>query len=77
MRRSKLYQSLSSIPRRGVMTLEWVLIVTVLVIGVVGGLGAVRNATLTEMQELSDVIDQFNVKTQAELTAEGMPASAS
>jgi hypothetical protein len=54
------------------MTLEWVLLVTILVIGVIGGLGAVRNATLTEMQQLSDVIQEFNVKTQAELTAEGM-----
>lgn len=53
--------------RRGVLTLEWVLAVTVLVIGVIGGLGAVRNATLLELQQLAEVIDTFNVKTQAEM----------
>ena len=57
--------------RRGVLTLEWVLLVTVLVIGVIGGLGAVRNATLTELQQLSEVIQQFNIKTQAEIDSEG------
>ena len=32
--------------RRGVLTLEWILLVTVIVIGIIGGLGAVRSATL-------------------------------
>jgi hypothetical protein len=57
--------------RRGVLTLEWVLAVTVLVIGVIGGLGAVRNATLLELKQLADVIEMFNVKTQAEMMSEG------
>lgn len=56
--------------RRGVLTLEWILIVTVLVIGVIGGLGAVRNATVAELQDLSEAIESMNVKTMAELAAE-------
>jgi len=61
---------LARMRRRGVLALEWTLVVTVLVIGVIGGLGAVRNATLTELAQLSDVIEMFNVKTQAETMSE-------
>lgn len=57
--------------RRGVLTLEWILIVTVLVIGVIGGLGAVRNATVAELSDLAEAIESMNVKTQAEIDAEG------
>lgn len=57
--------------RRGVLTLEWILIVTVLVIGTIGGLGAVRNATVAELGDLAEAIEALNVKTMAELTAEG------
>lgn len=38
----------------GVLTFEWILLVTVLVIGVVGGLSAVRDAIITE---LGDVVE--------------------
>ncbi|ADB16328.1 hypothetical protein Psta_1653 [Pirellula staleyi DSM 6068] len=48
--------------RRGVLTLEWVLLVTVLVIGVIGGLGAVRNATVSELSQLADAIEALNVQ---------------
>ena len=56
--------------RRGVLTLEWVLLVTVIVIGIIGGLGAVRNATLGELTDLAEAITHLNVKTEAELEAE-------
>ena len=56
--------------RRGVLTLEWILIVTVLVIGVIGGMGAVRNATVAELGDLAEAIEALNVKTMAEITAE-------
>lgn len=56
--------------RRGVLTLEWILIVTVLVIGIIGGLGAVRNATVAELQDLAEAIEAMNVKTAAEIAAE-------
>lgn len=38
----------------GVLTFEWILLVTVLVIGIVGGLTAVRDAVITE---LGDVVE--------------------
>jgi hypothetical protein len=57
--------------RRGVLTLEWILLVTVIVIGVIGGLGVVRNATVGELTDLAEAITHLNVKTTAETTAEG------
>jgi len=47
--------------RRGVLTLEWILLVTVIVIGVIGGLGAVRSATLGELKDLAEAITALNV----------------
>ncbi|MDX1948003.1 MAG: hypothetical protein SFU86_21570 [Pirellulaceae bacterium] len=58
--------------RRGVLTLEWVLLITVVVIGVIGGLGAVRNATIGELSDLAESIEALNVKTEAELDNEAM-----
>jgi len=43
--------------RRGMLTLEWIFIITVMVIGVIGGLGAVRNALNSELVDLSEAID--------------------
>ena len=56
--------------RRGVLTLEWILLVTVIVIGIIGGLGVVRNATLGELTDLAEAITHLNVKTAAEIAAE-------
>jgi hypothetical protein len=56
--------------RRGVLTLEWVLLVTVIIIGIIGGLGAVRNATNGELLDLAEAITSLNVKTAAEAEAE-------
>ncbi len=56
--------------RRGVLTLEWVLLVTVIIIGIIGGLGAVRNATNGELLDLAEAIESLNVKTEAELEVE-------
>lgn len=47
--------------RRGALTLEWVLLVTVLVIGIIGGLAAVRNATNAELTDLAEAIEAINV----------------
>ena len=60
--------------RRGVLTLEWILLVTVIVIGVIGGLGAVRTATIGELTDLAEAITHLNVKTSAEVLAEGEAA---
>jgi hypothetical protein len=57
-------------PRRGVLTLEWILIITVLVIGIVGGVAVVRNAIVSEMYDMSESIMDLQVKTDAECIAE-------
>lgn len=40
----------------GVLTFEWILLITVLVIGIVGGLSAVRDATIDELGDVSDAM---------------------
>ena len=57
--------------RAGSIALEWILVITIVVIGVLGGLAAVRNATVKEITDLSKAVEQINVKTSAELAAEG------
>jgi hypothetical protein len=42
--------------RLGVLTFEWILLVSLLVIGVIGGLSAVRNSLLCELEDLSECI---------------------
>ncbi len=41
---------------RGVLTFEWVLLITVLVIGIVGGLSAVRDALITELGDVAEAM---------------------
>jgi hypothetical protein len=47
--------------RRGVLTLEWTLLITVVIIGIIGGLGAVRGAILGELQDLAQAIEALNI----------------
>jgi hypothetical protein len=47
--------------RRGAITLEWILIVTVLIIGTVGGVAMVRNALILEYQEMIDTICEMSI----------------
>jgi len=47
--------------RRGGITLEWVLLVTVLIIGTVGGVAAVRNALILEYQDMIETICEMSV----------------
>ena len=46
--------------RRGVLTFEWILLISLLVIGIIGGLSSVRNALLCELQDLSACIEALN-----------------
>lgn len=39
--------------RRGVLTFEWILLITVLVIGIVGGASAVRDAVISELGDVA------------------------
>lgn len=42
--------------RRGVLTFEWVLLITVLVIGIVGGYSAIRDAVIDEMGDIAGAV---------------------
>jgi hypothetical protein len=46
--------------RRGVLAFEWILIVTLLVIGLIAGLAAVRNALLDELYDLEGAVEAMN-----------------
>lgn len=60
--------------RRGALTLEWTLLVTVLVIGIIGGLGAVRNATNGELIDLAEAIEAINVLPDPPMALAAEPA---
>jgi len=47
--------------RRGALTLEWILLVTILILGTVGGVAAVRNSLILEYQEMIETICQMSV----------------
>jgi len=47
--------------RRGALTLEWILLCTVLIIGTVGGVAAVRNALILEYEEMIESICQMSI----------------
>ncbi|GAB4137786.1 hypothetical protein [Thermopirellula anaerolimosa] len=53
----------------GVLTFEWILLLTLLVIGIVGGLSAVRDAVISELGDVTAAavrIDQsYQVNTDA------------
>ena len=54
------------------MTLEWILLVTIFVIGIIGGLAAVRDAVNSELHDLSSAITSLNITPEAESEAEGV-----
>ena len=41
---------------RGALTYEWILLITVIVIGVVGGLSAVRDAVVSELGDVAGAV---------------------
>jgi len=41
---------------RGVLTFEWILLITVVVIGIVGGYSAVRDAVIDEMGDIAGAV---------------------
>jgi hypothetical protein len=47
--------------RRGVITLEWILLVTVIIIGTVGAVAAVRNALVLEYVEILETICKMSI----------------
>lgn len=47
--------------RRGMLTLEWIFLITLLSIGLVSGLSAVRNSLLDKMADLCTCIENLQV----------------
>lgn len=47
--------------RRGNITVEWIAFVTILVIGVVGGLGVARNAIMSELKDIAEAVAEMNM----------------
>ena len=56
MVRSKPQKQTKRNRRRGMLTFEWICLITVLVIGTIGGLAAVRNALISELHDLAAAI---------------------
>ena len=46
--------------RRGILTFEWILLISLLVIGIIGGLSTVRNALIGELHELAESVSALN-----------------
>jgi hypothetical protein len=62
--------------RRGVLTFEWILLITVLVIGIVGGVSAVRDAVISELGDVAGAaiaVDQSYSVTSVTLEGESQP----
>jgi hypothetical protein len=47
--------------RRGVLTLEWIMLITILGIGILGALGAVRNALIKEFCQLTQCVCDVDI----------------
>jgi hypothetical protein len=47
--------------RRGALTLEWILLCTVIIIGTVGGVAAVRNALILEYREMIEAVCTMSI----------------
>ena len=46
--------------RKAMLTFEWILLITILVIGIVSGLAVIRDATIIESGEVADAILHHN-----------------
>lgn len=55
------FTGLASSRRRGVLSFEWILLITLLVIGTIGGLAAVRDSLVCELRDLSRCIRALNI----------------
>jgi hypothetical protein len=47
--------------RKGSLTIEWIVLVTLLCVGILGALGVVRNALILEFHELTESICETDV----------------
>lgn len=47
--------------RRGFLTIEWIILVTVVIIGTIAAVGLIRNRLIEEYQELTQSICETNL----------------
>lgn len=47
--------------RRGMLTLEWILVITLLVVGIIGGLSAIRNTIVCEFSGVARCIGTVDI----------------
>lgn len=47
--------------RRGLLTIEWIILVTVVIIGTIAAVGVIRNQLIEEYQELTQSICETNL----------------
>jgi hypothetical protein len=47
--------------RRGFLTIEWIILVTVVIIGAIAAVGLIRNRLIEEYQELTTSICETNL----------------
>ncbi len=47
-------------PKKGVITFEWIILIVLLVIGLVGGLAVLRDSTIVECAEVAEAILSHN-----------------
>jgi hypothetical protein len=77
MFRSRGFQKRPGAVRRGVLSFEWMLIVTLLVVGLIGGLAGVRNAILDGLFDLESAIEAMNFSGHhGHGDADGTPATS-
>lgn len=62
--------------RRGILTFEWILLISLLVIGIIGGLSAVRNSLLSELNDLDECIQQLNTSGKTTKTTSALESQS-
>jgi hypothetical protein len=60
--------------RRAFLTLEWIILVTVVIIGTIGAVGLIRNRLIEEYQELTQSICETNLCEIVDETSGVSPA---
>lgn len=57
--------------RTGSLSFEWIVITTLLVIGLISGLGALRNAVVDKLGDLTESVEELNSSSSTQNTTSG------
>jgi len=57
--------------RRGSLSFEWVAITTLLVIGMISGLGALRNSVVKKLDDLTTSVETLNTAASSSTSSSG------